>query len=80
MALRTVQGILADFLVETYGASPESIEPGSQLTDYAANSVQMLQIHARLEDAFGVEIDAAALFDYDTVAALADYLASCRAS
>jgi acyl carrier protein len=84
-ALATVQTVLARFLTELDGTGPgpgtpehltlERIEPDRSLTDYATNSVQMLQLHARLEDAFGVEISASALFDHHTVAALADHLA-----
>jgi acyl carrier protein len=76
--LSAVQEILAQFLVETYGAWPEKIEPSCHLTDLAVNSVQLLQVHARLEDTFGIEIAASALFDHDTVGALAEYLAGCR--
>jgi polyketide synthase 13 len=76
--LRTVQTILAEFFAETNGTRPEVIEPGSELTEYAASSMQLLQIHARLEDAFGLQIEASVLFDYHTIAALADYLAGRR--
>jgi polyketide synthase 13 len=76
--LRTVQTVLADFLTETYGSPPEAVEPGSVLTDYGTSSVQLLQLHARLEDAFGLRIEASVLFDYHTVAALAGYLAGRR--
>jgi acyl carrier protein len=76
--LRTVQRILSDFFAETYGVALDVVEPGSVLTDYGASSVQLLQLHARLEDAFGLRIEASVLFDYDTVGALADYLAGRR--
>ena len=76
--LRTVQTIVGEFLAETDGARPAPIPPESRLTDFATNSVELLQIHARLEDALGLKITAAALFEHDTVAALADYLAGCR--
>jgi acyl carrier protein len=74
-ALATVQKVLAQFLTELEGTRPERVDPERSLTDYATNSVQMLQLHARLEDAFGLEITASALFDHHTVAALADHLA-----
>ena len=77
-ALATVQGVLAQFLTELDGTRPDRVDPERSLTDYATNSVQMLQLHARLEDAFGVEIAASALFDHHTVAALADHLAGGR--
>jgi polyketide synthase 13 len=76
--LRTVQTILAEFFAETNGTQLDVVEPDSVLTEYAASSVQLLQIHARLEDAFGLQIEASVLFDYHTVAALADYLAGRR--
>jgi acyl carrier protein len=75
-ALATVQGVVAQFITELDGTRPEWVDPERSLTDYATNSVQMLQLHARLEDAFGVEIAASALFDHHTVAALADHLAA----
>jgi acyl carrier protein len=76
--LRTVQTILAELFAEASGTPVEVVEPGSVLTDYAASSVQLLQIHARLEDVFGLQLEASVLFDYHTVAALADYLAGRR--
>jgi acyl carrier protein len=76
--LRTVQTILAEFFAETHGTPPEVVEPGSALTEYGISSMQLLRIHARLEDAFGLRIEASVLFDYHTVAALADYLADRR--
>lgn len=73
-ALRRVQDVLAEFVADCHGTRPETIDPDSTVTDYAVNSVQTLQLHGRLEDAFGFEIPASALFDYATVAALADHL------
>jgi acyl carrier protein len=76
--LRTVQTILAQFLADTDGTPPEAIQPSSQVMEVVVNSVQMLQLHARLEDAFGLEIAASALLDAKTVGGLADYLNGCQ--
>ena len=76
--LRTVQAIVGEFLAETGGTQPEAIHPESRLTDFAASSVHLLQIHARLEEALGLTITASALFEYETLAELADYLAGSR--
>lgn len=76
--LRVVQEVLAQFVGETAGARPDTIPPDSRLTDYATNSVEMLQIHARLEDSLHTEIAASALFDHPTVEALANHLDGCR--
>lgn len=73
-ALRLVQDVLARFVSERDGTQPPAIEPSSSVTAYVANSVQMLQVHGRLEDAFGRQIAASALFEYETVAALAGHL------
>ena len=77
-ALRLVQEVLAGFVSERDGTQPTAIEPSSSVTAYAANSVQMLQVHGRLEDAFGRPIAASAPFDYETVAALAEHLSGDR--
>jgi acyl carrier protein len=79
--LRTVQAVLAQVRAEahgTAGTAPETVDPGCNVVEFAASSLRLLQIHMRLEDAFGIEIAASALFDHETVAALADYLAGCR--
>jgi polyketide synthase PksN len=73
-ALRLVQEVLAQFVSERDGVAAPHIDPSSPVTAYAANSVQMVQVHGRLEDAFGRPIAASALFDYETVAALAEHL------
>lgn len=75
--LSTVRAVVQRFLSDT-GAGVEVVDPDRHLTEYAVSSVQLLQLHARLEDAFGVEIPAVALFDHDSVAAFADYLAGRR--
>jgi acyl carrier protein len=77
-ALKLVQDVLADFVGERDGARPTVIEPSSSVAAYAANSVQLLQVHGRLEDAFGRPIAASAFFDYETVAALAEHLSGDR--
>jgi len=76
--LVAVQSILADFLADTHGERPAGIDPQARLTDLATNSMQLLQVHARLEDTLDLEIPASALFDHDTVAALVQYLIESR--
>jgi acyl carrier protein len=81
--LRTVQAVLAKIRAEydgtgTDGTAPETVDPGCNVVEFAATSLRLLQIHVCLEDAFGMRIAAAALFDHETVAALAEYLAGCR--
>jgi acyl carrier protein len=76
--LRTVQAILAEVCAEAAGVAPDAVDPGSNVAEFAASSLRLLQFHGRLEDAFGIEIAASAFFDHETVAALAGYLAGLR--
>lgn len=77
-AVATIVAIVIAFFAEAELAPPDEIGPTSSLLDFALNSVQLLQVHARLEDTFGVELSVSALFDHDTIGALAAYLTAIR--
>lgn len=72
--LQVLQRVLARVLVEAGEPDPGPIPPERRITDVAANSVQLLQVHAGLEEALGIEIAAAALFEHDSLADLARHL------
>jgi hypothetical protein len=74
--LRTVQLVLGRFLAQTRGAGQAAVGPESRVLDCASNSVQLLELHALLEDALGLTIKVSTLFEHDTVAALAGHLAA----
>jgi acyl carrier protein len=77
--LRIIQTVVAGVLAEAHGRPAPAIEAGRHLTEFVTDSVQMLQVHARLTDALGKEIEASILFEYDSIAALAEHLAGARA-
>jgi acyl-CoA synthetase (AMP-forming)/AMP-acid ligase II/NAD(P)-dependent dehydrogenase (short-subunit alcohol dehydrogenase family)/acyl carrier protein len=55
---------------------PTGLERGRRFYELGVGSLQMLQIHARLQTALGREIPKTALFEYPTITALAGYLAT----
>jgi acyl carrier protein len=74
--LHTVQHILA-MLVDHPGGSPaEVFTAASRILDFGVNSVQLLQIHARLEAALGRQVPRSVLFDCDSIGELVDHLAA----
>ena len=76
--LQIMQQVLARIVVESGQPDPGLIPPDHRITDVAANSVQLLQVHAGLEEALSVEIAAAALFEHDSLADLAQHLSHAR--
>ncbi|WFE29200.1 acyl carrier protein [Solwaraspora sp. WMMD791] len=72
--LQVLQRVLARILMEAGEPDPGPIPPERRITDVAANSVQLLQVHAGLEEELGIEIAAAAFFEHDSLADLARHL------
>ena len=70
--LRAVQGVLATVLS---GPTAESFTPERSILDYGVSSIQMVQIHARMESVLGRQIPKAALFDHPTIGDLVTFLA-----
>ncbi len=73
--LSVVQRVLEEIVVDVSAPPDVAFAPGRQLLEYGLSSLQLLQIHAHLEEALGIEVDKAALFDCPTVGELADHLA-----
>ena len=74
--LRTVQGVLATIVADVSGPPDEAFAPHQRLFDHALGSLQVLQVHAHLEEALGIEIDMAALFDCPTIGDMVTLLAT----
>jgi acyl-CoA synthetase (AMP-forming)/AMP-acid ligase II/acyl carrier protein len=72
--LHTVQSILAGIVVDVAGPPDQAFAPHRRLRDYALGSLQVLQLHAYLEEKLGIPIDKAALFACPTIANLVDHL------
>jgi acyl carrier protein len=75
--LATVCEVLTPFAPEGGGPADETFAPQRAIAEFGGSSVQMLQIHAHLEAAFGIQIPTTALFDYPTVGELVAYLRGC---
>jgi acyl-CoA synthetase (AMP-forming)/AMP-acid ligase II/acyl carrier protein len=75
-ALRLVQAVVAQVVLDVPIVPEGTLGPQRQLLDCGPSSLQLLQIHAGLQDAVGVEFPRDALFEYPTIGELAIYLAS----
>jgi len=54
--LRTVQGVLATIVADVSGPPDEAFAPHQRLFDHALGSLQVLQVHAHLEEALGIDV------------------------
>ena len=50
------------------------IDPDAALSDYGMDSIAMMEMLSKMEDAFGTSIDPTVFFDYPSVAALSRFL------
>ncbi|MDN3022224.1 acyl carrier protein [Streptomyces sp. S.PB5] len=73
---RTLTDWLAQRVAEYLRTPPSEIDPAVPLAQYGLDSVAALSLCGDVEDAFGVQIDPTAAWDYPTVRALAGHLLS----
>jgi acyl carrier protein len=70
-----VMARLVGVLIKILKVRPEQIRPESRLTvDLRADSLDLAEIAAELEDAFGVKVSEADVYRIDTVAEALDYI------
>ncbi|WP_328562788.1 acyl carrier protein [Streptomyces coelicoflavus] len=69
-----VRAWLIDCVAEHVRLSPEEIVPETPLAAYGLDSITAVSISIRIEDHFAVTLDANAMWDHPTVAALTEML------
>lgn len=69
-----VRAWLTDCVAEHVRLTPEEIDPETPLAAYGLDSITAVSISVRIEDHFAVALDANAMWDHPTVAALAEML------
>ncbi|KJH66470.1 SDR family NAD(P)-dependent oxidoreductase [Chromobacterium violaceum] len=78
----TLAALITDALAETLQLEPAQIDCEQPFSDYGLDSILGAGLVDRLGSELGMELGAAILFEYPTVASLADYLdglhAQCR--
>lgn len=58
---------------KTLKINENDIDPDATLSDYGMDSIAMMEMLSKMEDAFGTSIDPTVFFDYPTVASLSRY-------
>ena len=56
--------------------SPQSLDPSTGFFQFGMDSLMSVTLHRALNDSLGLALPAAVVFDYPTVDALTDYLAT----
>jgi acyl-CoA synthetase (AMP-forming)/AMP-acid ligase II len=77
-ALHMVQAVLTEIMLDVPIVPADAFGPQWELLEFGPSSLQILQIHARLQDAFGVEFPRDVLFEHATIGELAGYFASIK--
>ncbi|MEM9905985.1 MAG: acyl carrier protein [Cyanobacteria bacterium P01_D01_bin.44] len=71
-----IQDWIVDYLADLLEVSPEEVDPAISFDRYGLDSSAAIGLTGDLEDWLGQEIEPTLLYDYPTVAALAQYLSS----
>jgi acyl carrier protein len=64
-----LQEWVCEYLGKLLNIAPESIALDRKLSEYGLDSIDAVLMAGELEEAFGLEIDAASFLGYDTLAA-----------
>lgn len=67
---------LGAVIAEKHGAAPEVVDPDASLTSFSLDSLAMVTLVARIEEALGIELEPELAFNYPTINALAGYIAA----
>ncbi len=73
--LQTLQNWLVDKIAEQCDLKPQSVDIHKPLTNYGLDSIVAFTVVGDLEDWLEIELPATLLWDYPTIAAIAEYLA-----
>ncbi len=67
---------LAQIIEEASGLEAEALTPEAKISELGINSLAMIEIAVRIEDAFGVRLDDETVFRTSTVGELAELVES----
>jgi len=68
----TISPELAQIIEEASGLEAEDLTPEAKISELGINSLAMIEIAVRIEDAFGVRLDDETVFRTSTVGELAE--------
>lgn len=70
----TISPELAQIIEEASGLEAEALTPEAKISELGINSLAMIEIAVRIEDAFGVRLDDETVFRTSTVGELAELI------
>jgi acyl carrier protein len=69
-----IEGWLIDWIAKELGMAPAEIETSKSLLDYSLSSVTAMMLVGDLEEWLGLTLPPTLVWDYPSIAAIADYL------
>jgi acyl carrier protein len=76
----TIEAWLIDWIAKELGMPPAEIETSKSLLDYSLSSVTAMMLVGDLEEWLGLTLPPTLVWDYPSIAAIADYLVEQVAS
>ena len=76
----TIEAWLIDWIAKELGMPPAEIETSKSLLDYSLSSVTAMMLVGDLEEWLGLTLPPTLVWDYPSIAAIADYLVELAAS
>lgn len=70
----SIEGWLIDWIAKELGMQPAEIETSKSLLDYSLSSVTAMMLVGDLEEWLGLTLPPTLVWDYPSIAAIADYL------
>ncbi|NLA55793.1 MAG: acyl carrier protein [Corynebacterium humireducens] len=72
----TISPELAQIIEEASGLEADALTPEAKISELGINSLAMIEIAVRIEDAFGIRLDDETVFRTSTVGELAELIES----
>ncbi|MEM9577076.1 MAG: acyl carrier protein [Pseudomonadota bacterium] len=69
---------IAETVEKTTGHRPQTVDRDASLTSFGLDSLEMVNLVARMEEALGIELEPELAFNYPTINALADHISQSQ--
>lgn len=76
-ALRIAEN-LSTLLAQTNAGQDVQIDPDASFSSFGLDSIEMVEMIAKLEDEFGLALEPELAFNYPTVRSLSEYIDECQ--
>lgn len=75
-AVADIEGWLVERVAFFVEMDPQDVDPSVDLVKYGIDSIRALTLSANIEDEYDLDIEASLAWDYRTVRAIAQYIAT----